>query len=111
MQGGRAAAEWRRYCCGGREAGGTVFLTTFLPFFGASSFLSKKPMTTGLAATVGARTAAPIADGFTKPAHLLEAWHVLSAVGGVRCVTVCAARVQGAGSRGDEREHHASIEH
>ena len=81
MQGGRAAAEWRRYCCGGREAGGTVFLTTFLPpFFGASSFLSKKPMTTGLAATVGARTAAPITDGFTKPAHLLEAWHELSAV-------------------------------
>merc|ERR1740115_263202 len=50
-----------------------TFLTTFFaPFFpfGASSFLSKKPITVGVGATVGARTAREaIADGFTNPSH------------------------------------------
>ena len=74
----------------------TAFLTTFFaPFFpfGASSFLSKKPITVGVGATVGARTAREaIADGFTNPSHLVEAGQEMSACAWpLQCFRVCAA--------------------
>lgn len=75
----------------------TVFLTTFLPpFFGASSFLPNPNSMTGeVGATVGARTALEaMADGFTNPWHLVQAWHAVSAVREDSCGSfkVCAMR-------------------